>query len=106
MTETLGDTDRLIERLRAVDISWSETGEICAEAAATIASQREALDGLVEGLEAIAELLDDEIKVRFRTSHNKSEGENAKGSRLYTLLHVPRDMALNTLAKHKGASNG
>ena len=46
------DTSRsgdLVERLRSVDVSWSETGEWCAEAADRI----EALEAEVERLEAL-----------------------------------------------------
>ncbi len=43
-------TDDLIARLRSVDVSWSETGEWCAEAADRI----EALEARVAELEDIA----------------------------------------------------
>ena len=42
-------TDDLIERLRSVDVSWSETGEWCAEAADRI----EALTAEVERLRGV-----------------------------------------------------
>ena len=48
------DTSRsgdLVERLRSVDISWSETGEWCAEAADRI----EALEAEVERLRGLVQ---------------------------------------------------
>ena len=49
MTEEDNALDGLIERLRSVDVSWSETGEWCAEAADRI----EALIAENERLEAL-----------------------------------------------------
>lgn len=53
-------TDTLVERLRAVDVSWSETGEWCAEAAdriivleADVARLREALELLLARSEVV-----------------------------------------------------
>lgn len=43
-------SDDLVERLRSVDVSWSETGEWCAEAADRI----EALEARVAELEDVA----------------------------------------------------
>lgn len=43
----------IVERLRTVDISWSETGEWCAEAADEIELLRKERDGLREALHAI-----------------------------------------------------
>lgn len=52
MTDTPTRAD-LIERLRSVDVSWSEVGEWCAEAAAALTADAEriaALEGEVERL--------------------------------------------------------
>ena len=43
-------TDDLIERLRSVDVSWSETGEWCAEAADRIETQAREIERLREAL--------------------------------------------------------
>lgn len=39
----MADEKDIVERLRTVDVSWSQVGEWCAEAAAEIASLRAAL---------------------------------------------------------------
>lgn len=43
----------LVERLRSVDVSWSETGEWCAEAADRIETQARENERLREALELI-----------------------------------------------------
>ena len=42
------DTDNLLARLRAVDCSWSEVGELCAEAANRITRDAEKIEFLKE----------------------------------------------------------
>jgi len=44
-------TDDLIKRLRSVDVSWSQAGEWCAEAADTIEAQAAEIARLREALE-------------------------------------------------------
>lgn len=66
-------------------------GDRCCKAEAEI-------ERLREWLGCIERLTDDEIGARFRTSSHKSEREMAKGSVIYTMLQMPRDLARRALA--------
>lgn len=56
------------------------------------------VDRLRAALEAIENLLTEEIKVRFGTSDHFTEAEVAGDSVIYSLLVVPRNIARKALA--------
>lgn len=58
MTDTPTRAD-LIERLRSVDVSWSEVGEWCAEAAAALTADAERIAALEGEVERLREALGD-----------------------------------------------
>lgn len=83
-------------RLEAAD--YSEKVEMLAVALERAAAQeRGACAVLRETLEAIEGVLSDEIAARFKGS-SKSEEQIGRGSVIYSLLSVPRNMARNGLA--------
>lgn len=77
MTDT-SRSDDLVERLRSVDVSWSETGEWCAEAADRI-----------EALEAEITALSDPVVVHV----NMLRGGIAKPS-LAQIIHIYGEEAI------------
>lgn len=64
----------------------------------------QALRGMGEALKAIDDLCTGEIKVRFGTGSTKTEAELARGSKIYPLLVVPRNIARSALKERGGES--
>jgi hypothetical protein len=59
------DDKALVERLRSVDVSWSETGEWCAEAADRI----EALSAEIERLRGALRGIDEHCQTGLNSEH-------------------------------------
>jgi hypothetical protein len=62
-----------------------------------LAKLRADLARTTEALEAIFNLTDGEIEVRFRTSSTKTEEQMGRNSTIYSLLSLPRNMARDAL---------
>ena len=78
-------------------------GRLQSVAAATAAKDAE-IARLRGGLEAISDLLDGEIKIRWRDGQsNMNESEAAGNSTLYSLLSVPRNIARAALSEAREA---
>lgn len=84
--ESASELDRLYSLAKANNTLARMNGERAQAAEAEAARLR-------EGLETIADLCDNEIKARWGGQSNMSIEEAAKGSRLYSLLVVPRNIA-------------
>jgi hypothetical protein len=78
----------LVERLRSVDISWSETGEWCAEAADLIEAQAEQLVAWVQLYDAMMD-----VRFKIRAERDAARAENARlRERLTQATERLRDM--------------
>lgn len=104
---TIAERKALAQDFASHRIKSEKTATIFAQAEITqlrtYTRQLEAKNAeLVEALKAIESLCQDEIDVRFHKGQNKSASESAKRkSRVYALLVMPRNIARQTLAKHR-----